>query len=121
MRSVAIFSFFLASACFSVEHRLPPQTYFGQLPKGAGERAATFQRGGHKNWFLAGLGPYSSWSSRNLLATDSSAKRIEAIAIETEFDAFDVVVSVVPGMLYGYYVWAPRSIRVSGTEIRPEP
>ena len=111
----------LCSACFSVEHRLPPQTYFGQLPKGAGDQATTFKRAGHKNYFLAGFGPYSRWASRDLLLADSPAKRIESVAIETKFDEFDVAISIVPGLFYGYYLWAPRSIRVSGTEVRPAP
>jgi hypothetical protein len=116
-------SLLLAAGCFSVEHRLPPRTYFGRLPHAAGDRVTPFERSGHKNYFLSGLFPYTGWNGGDLLQPEPGAgvRRIENLQIETEFDAFDVAVSIVPGLAYGYYVWAPRSIRVSGDEVQPRP
>jgi hypothetical protein len=107
-----------AAGCFSVQHRLPPNAYFGTLPKGAAVDAGVpFDDQTFKNWALAGLVPYSGWTSSDLLATQpgvGSAKAIQIRQIETIFSPLDVVISIVPGAFYGYYVWAPRTIHVAG-------
>ncbi|MCP4006026.1 MAG: hypothetical protein GY725_17710 [bacterium] len=109
----------LCSGCmFKVSHELPPKTYFGKLPNAPAATEQKFERQGHKNWWLAGLVPYSDWGTRDLLASSSGVQRIEDLEIETTFDTFDTIVWVIPGFAYGYYLWAPRSIKVKGVEVR---
>jgi len=43
---------------------------------------------------------------------------VESLAIETSFDTVDTIVWFFPGFLYGYYIWAPRTVRVEGTQVR---
>jgi hypothetical protein len=103
--------------CFSLHHQLPPNAYFGTLPDGANEDGVAFESDGFKSWTLAGLMPYSRWDSSDLLAVQvaSDAQAIRIREIETVFSPLDVVISVVPGTAVGlYYVWATRTIRVSG-------
>lgn len=103
--------------CFSLDHQLPPNAYFGTLPDGADEDGVAFESDGFKSWTLAGLMPYSRWDSSDLLAVQaaSDAQAIRIREIETVFSPLDVVISVVPGTAVGlYYVWATRTIRVSG-------
>jgi hypothetical protein len=110
---------FVASGCFSVSHKLPPHAYFGKLPAAAGETSSGFERSAMKNWLLAGLVPWSRFSSDDLLAESASGVvRYENLAVETEFNWIDTVAWVVPGQFYGYYVWAPRHITVTGDEVR---
>jgi hypothetical protein len=120
--AAALAILFLASGCLhSVRHELPEHTYFGQLPAAEGERRVAFEDSGMKNWALAGLLPYSSWSSSNMLAERNGAKRVENLEIETRFGRIDTIVWVVPGFFYGYYVWAPRTVSVSGTKVSEGP
>jgi hypothetical protein len=110
---------FVASGCmFKVQHSLPPHSYFGRPPGSGSESRRGFELQATKNWALAGLLPYSGWATRDLLRESKGADRIEDLMIETRFSVRDTIVWVVPGFFYGYYVWAPRTIRVSGTEIR---
>jgi hypothetical protein len=109
-----------ASGCFTVEYRLPPHTYFGQLPARSDEKAVDFDREAMKNWFLAGLFPWSKFSSDDLIAPDARVHRIESLELETRFSGLDTLVWVIPGQFYGYYLWAPRTLRVRGREIRGE-
>ncbi len=108
------------SACFSVPHKLPPHAYFGKLPAAtAGENRARFERSAMKNWLLAGLVPWSRFSSKDLLdESGPGVVRYENLVVETEFNALDTLIWIVPGQFYGYYVWAPRHITVKGDEIR---
>ena len=108
-----------ASGCFSVSHKLPPHAYFGKLPKAPTETSTSFERSAMKNWLLAGLVPWSRFSSDDLLEESASGVlRYENLEVETEFNWIDTVAWIVPGQFYGYYVWAPRHITVTGDEIR---
>jgi hypothetical protein len=103
--------------CFSVRHELPANAYFGRLPKGAAAPGIPFETQVHKNWALSGLLPYSRWSTSDLLAAQPgvpTAGSVQIREIETIFDPWDVFVTVIPGAFYGYYVYAPRSLHVSG-------
>lgn len=108
-----------ATGCFSVTHKLPPHAYFGKLPTSAAETRTPFERSRMKNWLLAGLIPWSSYSSDDVLAEGGNAPlRYENLEVETEFNAIDTIIWIVPGQFYGYYVWAPRHITVKGDEVR---
>jgi hypothetical protein len=115
--ATAVATLVFASGCFSVRHELPEHTYFGRLPAAPGERRQTFEDSGMKNWALAGLLPYSGWDSGNMLAERNGAKRVEQLEIQTQFSRLDTVIWVVPGMFYGYYLWAPRTVSVRGTKV----
>ncbi len=109
----------LSAGCFNVNHRLPPHAYFGTLPASPGETSTRFERSAMKNWLLAGLFPWSRFSSDNLLAESASGViRYENLAVETRFSVIDTIIWLVPGQFYGYYVWAPRHVSVSGDEVR---
>jgi hypothetical protein len=111
---------FAATGCFTVEHRLPPHSYFGQLPARPGEKATQFERHAMKNWYLAGLGAYSGFSTGDLVTDGPRIDRIESLELETGFSKLDMLIWVIPGQAYGYYFWAPRTLRVRGREIRSE-
>ena len=107
-----------ATACFSVDHKLPPHAYFGTLPASGSETHVRFERSAMKNWLLAGLVPWSSFSSDDLLAQNGPVLRYENLEVDAEFNAIDTILWIVPGQFYGYYVWAPRHITVKGDEVR---
>ena len=116
-----------ATACFSMEHRLPAGSYFGTLPRQPGQAAQPAAQGGtqnaftisgHKAYFLAGLFPYTTWGAADLVKWKQPQVRIEQLRIESEFDWLDNLLWLVPGQFYGYYFFAPRTIRVSGTQVR---
>jgi len=107
-----------SSGCFTVEHRLPAHSYFGRMPAQPDETAREFDQTAMKNWFLAGLFAYSDFSSGSLVRTDGAVRRIEGIELETRFDTIDNIAWVIPGQVYGYYLWAPRHVRIRGREIR---
>lgn len=110
---------FAFTGCFSVSHKLPPHAYFGTLPKAPTETSTSFERSAMKNWLLAGLIPWSRYSSDDLLEESASGVvRYENLQVKTEFNWIDTVAWIVPGQFYGYYVWAPRHITVKGDEIR---
>jgi len=110
---------FAAPGCFSVSHKLPPHAYFGKLPVAAGEASSEFERSAMKNWLLAGLIPWSRYSSDDLLAESASGVlRYQNLEVKTEFNWIDTIAWIVPGQFYGYYVWAPRHITVTGDEVR---
>lgn len=105
---------------FTVEHQLPPDAYFGRRPDpGAHATRQPFRDAHMKNWALAGLVPYSGWSSGDMLGGEAKRRnvRVEDLAIETRFGTLDTIVWVVPGFAYGYYLWAPRTVEVSGTRV----
>lgn len=107
-----------AAGCFSVNHQLPENAYFGTLPTRQPTGTVPFQTESMKNWALAGLLPYSPWTTSDVLARQlgpSATQQVQIRSIETVFAPLDVLVSIVPGAFYGYYVWAPRTIRVSGS------
>ena len=106
--------------CFTVEHRLPPHSFFGRLPSQPGETAREFDRQAMKNWGLAGLFAWSDFSTDDLAATGGSVRRIESLELETRFSKLDMLIWVIPGQVYGYYAWAPRTLRIRGREIQGE-
>ena len=107
----------LLSGClFNVEHRLPPRTYFGKLPAQASEQRVPFALEAPKSWYLAGWFAYTDWGAKDLLAA-TPATRVENVEIQTQFTRRDTIIWVIPGFLYGYYFWAPRTIRVTGTRV----
>jgi len=113
---------FFGSGCLhSVRHELPEHSYFGQLPAAEGERRVAFEDSGMKNWALAGLLPYSGWGTGDMLAGRNGAKRVENLEIQTQFGRIDTIVWVIPGFFYGYYLWAPRTVSVSGTKVSEGP
>jgi hypothetical protein len=110
-----------ATGCFSVSHKLPPHAYFGKLPTqtAAAETRAGFERSAMKNWLIAGLIPWSSFSSDDLLEKGApGVLRFENLEVTTQFTALDTLIWIVPGQFYGYYVWAPRHITVKGEAVR---
>jgi hypothetical protein len=103
--------------CFSLEHRLPPNAYFGRPPYGLYAEGVGFEADASKSWALGGMLPYSDWSSAELLSAQGAdaARTVSLREIETVFSPLDVVLQIVPGTAAGvYYVWATRTIRVSG-------
>jgi hypothetical protein len=108
----------LASGCMhKVKHELPPNAYFGHVPAHAAEQVSSFAADGMKNWWLAGLVPYTSWNSANLIPQDKGVARVENLMVQTQFSTIDTIVWVIPGFAYGYYVWAPRTVTVSGSKV----
>jgi hypothetical protein len=121
LRSLALVGLcgLVATGCFSVSHKLPPHAYFGKLPAAAGETEARFERSAMKNWLLAGLVPWSSFSSDDLLAqSGAGVVRYENLVVETQFDAIDTIYWFTASWVYLYYAWAPRHITVTGDEVR---
>lgn len=109
----------LSAGCFSVNHKLPPHAYFGKLPAASNETSSPFERSAMKNWLLAGLIPWSSFSSDDLLAeSGSGVLRYENLAVETRFNAIDTIYWFTASWIYTYYAWAPRHIAVTGDEVR---
>jgi hypothetical protein len=97
------------SACFTMNHSFPPNTQFGRRPEGAvGVRSVG--DAGMKNYLLSGLVPYTSFGTKDLAKDPGAGRALADVQIETQFNWFDFVVSIVPGLYYGYYVWAPRHV-----------
>jgi hypothetical protein len=105
------------TGCFTVKHELPPGSYFGHLPKGTHEVSRPFAAEKMKNWLLAGLLPYSRFGVKDLVPNGAGVKRVEGIELETRFSVIDTIVWIVPGAFYGYYVWAPRTVRIEGSAV----
>jgi len=108
------------TGCFTVQHQLPKGSYFGTLPAQAGERVTAFDSEASKNWFLAGLVPYTDFGVQDLAPAEGNAPRIQGLEVETRFSEFDVFISVIPGLFYGYYIWAPRTVRIKGQQVLTE-
>lgn len=113
---------FWCSACFTVQHELPPHSYFGKLPPAVsaapGARTEAFDQEASKNWALAGLVAYSDFGVKDLApASDPATGRLENVEVETRFSEFDVLISIIPGLAYGYYLWAPRTVRIKGRRV----
>ena len=114
----------LCSACFTVQHPLPAGSYFGTLPAAAsrpgrasGER---FDAEASKNWFLAGLVSYTDFGIDDLAPKVPANAHIEKLEVETRFSEYDVFISILPGLFYGYYVWAPRTVHIKGQVVLDE-
>jgi hypothetical protein len=116
--AVAVLSLSL-SACFTMKHSFPPNTQFGHRP----DRAVSVEpvaAKGMKNYLLSGLVPYSSFGTKDLAEDPGPGRRLADVEIETQFNWFDFVVSIVPGLYYGYYVWAPRHVGYEGVVIEDD-
>jgi len=115
-RGIVLALALLASGCFTMRHELPAGAHFGGRSEAA-PAGTPLDRAASKNYALAGLVPYSSFGAAALLGPDAPP-RIQIREIETVFAPFDVAISIVPGLFYGYYVWAPRTLHVRG-EVLP--
>ena len=97
------------SGCFTMTHTFPPNTQFGHRPDGSVSVEKVGDKG-MKNYLLSGLLPYTSFGTKDLAKDPGPGRRLADVEIETQFNWFDFVVSIVPGLYYGYYVWAPRHV-----------
>ena len=97
------------TGCFTMNHTFPPNSQFGRRPEGSvGVRSVGDK--GMKNYLLSGLVPYTSFGTKDLAEDPGPGKRLADVEIETQFNWFDFIISIVPGLYYGYYVWAPRHV-----------
>jgi hypothetical protein len=104
------------SGCFTMSHTFPPNTQFGHRPAGS-VSVQKVQDSGMKNYFLSGLFPYTSFGTKDLAKDPGPGRELADVKIETQFNWFDFIVSIVPGLYYGYYVWAPRHVGYEGVVI----
>src|SRR5262245_33430723 len=119
--AVSLLCLAVVSGCMHrVRHELPPNAYFGHVPARADQKLTPFEADGMKNWALAGLVPYSSWNSANLIPQGPAVDAVEDLTVQTQFSKLDTIVWVFPGFVYGYYLWAPRTVTVSGTKVEHE-
>lgn len=96
---------------FRMQHELPLNAYLNHEPGGARRRA--FDDEGMKNWALAGLVPYSDFGAKDLVES-TTGREVSDLSVKTEFTGLDTLIWVIPGFAYGYYLWAPRHVKVSG-------
>jgi hypothetical protein len=108
----------LTGCLFYMNHELPPNTTFGG-PREPGSSVHAAEKSKLKPYLLAGLLPYPGFATRNLLPP-RSGQHLTNVEIETEFNAFDTFVWVIPGFFYGYYVFAPRHAKVRGNYVQGE-
>lgn len=105
----------VSSGCmFKMRHELPTNVYFSAEPRA--EKGKSFEDEAMKNWALAGLVPYSEFGAKDLIPAGSGGE-LSSLSIETVFTGIDTVIWVVPGFFYGYYLWAPRHVKVEGEYI----
>jgi len=104
------------SACFTMNHTFPPNTQFGHRPERAVGVHAVGDKG-MKNYLLSGLLPYTSFGTKDLAKDPGPGRQLADVEIETQFNWFDFIVSIVPGLYYGYYVWAPRHVGFEGVVV----
>ena len=97
------------SACFTMTHTFPPNTQFGRRPEGSASVRPVGDKG-MKNYLLSGLVPYTSFGTKDLAKDPGPGRELADVQIETQFNWFDFIVSIVPGLYYGYYIWAPRHV-----------
>jgi hypothetical protein len=97
------------AGCFTMNHTFPPNTQFGRRPEGAvGVRPAADE--GMKNYLLSGLLPWTSFGTKDLAKDPGPGRQLADVEVETKFNWLDIVIWIVPGQYYGYYVWAPRHV-----------
>jgi hypothetical protein len=104
------------SACFTMNHSFPSNTQFGHRPE-ASVSVQPVKDVAMKNYLLSGLLAYTSFGTKDLAKDPGPGRQLADVEIETQFNWFDFVVSVVPGLYYGYYVWAPRHVGFEGVVI----
>ena len=104
------------SGCFTMTHSFPQNTQFGRRPEGSVSVAKVGDKK-MKNYLLSGLLPYTSFGTKDLAEDPGPGRRLADVSVETQFNWFDFVVSIVPGLYYGYYVWAPRHVGFEGVVI----
>jgi len=107
------------SACFTMNHTFPPNTHFGHRPEGVVSVRAAGDKG-MKNYLLSGLFAYTSFGTKDLAEDPGPGRQLADVEIETQFNWFDFVVSIVPGLYYGYYVWAPRHVGFEGVVVESD-
>ena len=112
----AMLSLVLAG-CFTMHHKFPPNTQFGRRPDGAVTvRPVSDKR--MKNYLLSGLFPYSRFGTKDMAEDPGPGKELADVEVETQFNAFDFIVTLVPGACcYGYYIWAPRHVGYKGAVV----
>ena len=104
------------SGCFTMNHTFPPNTQFGRRPEGAVGIRPTADEG-MKNYLLSGLFPWSRFGTKDLAKDPGPGRQLADVEIETEFNWMDIVIWIIPGQYYGYYVWAPRHVGYEGVVI----
>lgn len=97
------------SGCFTMNHTFPPNTQFGRRPEGAVGVRPTADNG-MKNYLLAGLFAWSGFGTDDLAKDPGPGRQLADVEIETQFNWMDIVIWIIPGQYYGYYVWAPRHV-----------
>jgi hypothetical protein len=102
------------TGCFTMHHKFPPNTQFGRRPDGVVDvRPVADKR--MKNYLLSGLFPYSSFGTKDMAKDPGEGRELADVEIESQFNAFDFIVTLVPGACcYGYYIWAPRHVGYQG-------
>jgi hypothetical protein len=103
---------------FRMTHKIPMDAYFNaEAP--AGTRGHRFHAEGMKNFALAGVLPYSRFGTKDLVAesVDTRSGHLSNVAIETQFNALDTLIWVIPGFAYGYYLWAPRHVKIDAVHV----
>ena len=104
------------SGCFTMNHTFPANTQFGHRPEGSvGVRPIADD--GMKNYLLSGLFAWTSFGTKDLAKDPGPGRRLADVEIETKFNWMDIVIWIVPGQYYGYYVWAPRHVGYKGVLI----
>jgi hypothetical protein len=97
------------TGCFTMNHTFPPNTQFGRRPEGAvGIRPVADD--GMKNYMLSGLFPWSRFGTKDMAKDPGPGRQLADVEVETKFNWMDIVIWIVPGQYYGYYVWAPRHV-----------
>ncbi len=104
------------SGCFTMTHTFPPNTQFGHRPDGS-VSVKHVEDYGMKNYLLSGFLPWTSFGTKNLAKDPGPGRELADVEIMTRFNWFDFIISIVPGLYYGYYVWAPRHVYFEGTVI----
>ena len=105
------------TGCFTMHHKFPPNTQFGRRPEGAVNVRPVADKA-MKNYLLSGLFPYSRFGTKDLAKDPGPGRQLADVEVETQFNVFDFIVTLVPGACcYGYYIWAPRHVGYEGVVV----
>jgi hypothetical protein len=108
------------TGCFTMNHTFPPNTQFGRRPEGAvGIRPQADKA--MKNYMLSGLFPWSRFGTKDMAKDPGPGRQLADVEVETQFNWLDIVIWIVPGQYYGYYVWAPRHVGYKGVVVENAP